>query len=134
MKFYNHNTTFSFGIYEGKTLSEIAAIQPSYIWWCSINLAHFFIEKDVIEDLKEIHSGFSMSEEALEKLAEKYEIWDSEQDDYPDYDDTDDYDRPDYQDYERDSFDALTDGQYGSYDDWRENGGDFDSLKDGLGY
>ena len=37
-------------------------------------------------------------------------------------------------DYNRDTFDALTDGQYGNYDDWREGGGDFDSLRDRLGY
>lgn len=40
----------------------------------------------------------------------------------------------DYNDYERDTFYALTDGMYGDYDEWRENGGDIDSLMDGLGY
>ncbi len=34
-------------------------------------------------------------------------------------------------DAERDTFDALTDGQYGDYDDF---GGDMDSLRDALGY
>ena len=37
-------------------------------------------------------------------------------------------------DYERDTFYALTDGMYGDYDEWRENGGNIDSLMDGLGY
>lgn len=37
-------------------------------------------------------------------------------------------------DYERDTFDALTDGQYGDYDEWKERGGDIDSLMDSLGY
>lgn len=35
---------------------------------------------------------------------------------------------------ERDTFYALTDGQYGDYDEWRERGGDIDSLMDSLGY
>ncbi len=35
---------------------------------------------------------------------------------------------------ERDNFNALTGGMYGEFDDWQENGGDFDSLKDGMGY
>ena len=35
---------------------------------------------------------------------------------------------------ERDTFNALTDGQYGDYDEWRERGGDIDSLMDSLGY
>lgn len=58
-----------------------------------------------------------------------------------DYDDSEyeedyehDYDDRDYHDYDRDTFYALTDGQYGDYDDWRDGGGDFDSLRDGLGY
>ncbi len=37
-------------------------------------------------------------------------------------------------DYERDTFYALTDGMYGDYDEWRENGGSIDSLMDCLGY
>ena len=50
-----------------------------------------------------------------------------------------DYDYNDYcsydsDDYERDTFYALTDGMYGDYDEWRENGGDIDSLMDSLGY
>jgi hypothetical protein len=45
-----------------------------------------------------------------------------------------DYDYRDDHDYNRDTFYALTDGQYGDYDDWREGGGDFDSLRDGMGY
>lgn len=51
--------------------------------------------------------------------------------DYDQYDSNDYYEEPDY---ERDTFDALTDGQYGDYDDWRDGGGDMDSLRDGLGY
>lgn len=34
-------------------------------------------------------------------------------------------------DYERDTFYALTDGDY---DEWRENGGSIDGLMDALGY
>jgi hypothetical protein len=62
-----------------------------------------------------------------EENDEDYEQ-DGEEDYEQDYDDRDDHD------YERDTFDALTDGQYGDYDDWREGGGDMDSLRDGLGY
>lgn len=44
------------------------------------------------------------------------------------------YEYRDNHDYDRDTFDALTDGQYGAYDDWRDGGGDFDSLRDRMGY
>ena len=33
-------------------------------------------------------------------------------------------------DNERDTFYALTDGMYGDYDEWKENGGDMDNLMD----
>ena len=36
--------------------------------------------------------------------------------------------------YDEQTFYALTDGQYGDYDDWKEAGGDIDSLRDGLGH
>lgn len=42
------------------------------------------------------------------------------------------YDEDD--DNERDTFYALTDGMYGDYDEWKENGGDMDNLMDSLGY
>ena len=61
----------------------------------------------------------------LLKRERKRQMYD---DDY--YGDWNDY----YRDLERDTFYALTDGQYGDYDEWREDGGDMDSLMDGLGY
>ena len=134
MKFYDLNTVLNFGKFKNKTIQEMAGIQPSYLDWCAINLEDFYIDKEEIEALKEAYPGFSFSEDAKGKLAEKYEVWENEQEDYLDYDSFDNYDRPDYQDYEQDTFDALTDGQYGSYDDWRENSGDIDSLMDGLGF
>jgi hypothetical protein len=35
-----------------------------------------------------------------------------------------------YDEDERNSFNALTDGQNGDYDDWKQNDGDFDNLRD----
>ena len=49
-----------------------------------------------------------------------------------DYFDEGDYD--DEPDYERDTFDALTDGQYGDYDDFKKGGGDIGELKERLGF
>jgi hypothetical protein len=36
--------------------------------------------------------------------------------------------------YERDNYDAITDGQYEDYDEWKNDDGDFDKLKDSLGF
>lgn len=48
-----------------------------------------------------------------------------------DYHDDFDYSEPDYYDepdYERDYFDAMTDGQLGDYDDFRDGGGNIDDI------
>lgn len=127
MKFYDLKTEFTFGKFEGKTMEEVLNLQPDYIDWCAKNLDHFYISDETINELKALKPDFLLTQEASEILNSKYEKWDSERDDY---DDNDNFEP----DYDRDTFDALTDGQYGDYDDWRENGGDFDSLMDGLGY
>jgi hypothetical protein len=129
MIFYNLDTKFFFGKFEGKTVREVLEIQHSYIDWCAIHLDHFFISDEVIEEIRSITPDFSISEEGQNKLFEKYETWENEQEDYEFYD-NDDY----YPDYERDTFYALTDGQYGDYDDFRENGGDMGRLRDALGF
>ncbi len=45
--------------------------------------------------------------------------------------DEENFERKNYDsDDERNSFNALTDGQNGDYDDWKDNGGNFDDLRD----
>jgi len=130
MNSYNLDTEFTFGKFEGKTVKEVLDIQPSYLDWCAVNLDHFYISDDIIEKIKAIIPDFKLSEEGKQKLNEKYETWENEQEDYDNYGD---YDYQDNYEYERDTFDVLTDGQYGDYDDFRENGGDMDHLRDILG-
>jgi hypothetical protein len=92
MKFYTLDTEFTFGKYEGKTVKEIIEIQPTYLDWCAINLDHFYISDEIIEEIKVIKPDFIITEEGKQKLAEKYSNWESEKR-QDDYDDFDDYDR-----------------------------------------
>ena len=92
MKFYTLDTEFTFGKYEGKTVKEILEIQPTYLDWCAINLDHFYISDEIIEEIKAIKPDFSITEEGKQKLADKYSTWENEQQ-QNDYDDYDDYDR-----------------------------------------
>jgi len=46
----------------------------------------------------------------------------------------DNFGKRDDDDEERDTFNALTDGQYGDFEDWKNNNGDYDNLRDDLGY
>ena len=98
MKFYDLETEFTFGKYEGKTLREILEIQPEYLDWCAINLDHFYISEEVIDEIKTINSDFTISVEGNKKLSEKYEQWENEQEDFDDdyYDSEDYYDDYDY--------------------------------------
>ncbi|MDR2651083.1 MAG: hypothetical protein LBC68_02035 [Prevotellaceae bacterium] len=125
MKFYDIDTKFDFGKYTGKTLQEVLEIQPSYINWCIINLTHFYISEDVIDEIKSIKPDFTLSEEELQKLDNKYDTWNEQE--------IDKYDKHTYYsddyDWDRETFDALTDGMYGDYD---ENV-DIDSLMTFLG-
>ncbi|WP_433896561.1 hypothetical protein [Sphingobacterium mizutaii] len=102
MKFYTLDTEFTFGKFQGNTLRQVIDIQPSYLDWCSLNLDHFYMSNEVIEEIKGVIPDFKLSDEGVAKLNDKYEVWENEQEN--DYDDYDDY-------HERESF-----GQYaGSY-------------------
>ena len=49
-------------------------------------------------------------------------------------DDYSGYDDPGETDWKKESYYALTDGAYGTYDNFIENGGDLDYLMDFLGF
>lgn len=72
MKFYNLDTEFTFGIFEGKSLLEILELELSYVEWCAINLDHFFISESVIEEIKAIKPEFELSDEGKQELNTKY--------------------------------------------------------------
>ena len=109
------------------SIQQVFELNPSYVDWCILNLEHFNIEEDVFYELQSLNSLFQFSEKSLHKLQSS---WQEELD-------VDDYEEPDYDpysDWERDSFDALTDGQCGSYDDFNDNGGDWDTMMAGMGH
>ena len=86
MKFYDLDTEFTFGKYQGKTVRQIIDLQPSYFEWCAMNLDHFYISNEVIQEIQIIIPNFSISQEGQISLDKKYKIWEDEQDDYNDSD------------------------------------------------
>lgn len=128
MKFYNLDTEFTFGKFEGKTIRDVIELQPSYLNWCSTNLDHFYISDEILTEIQIIKPNFRLTQESINSLKQKFDNWEIEQEDDADEDDLG------YQYTDRDTFDALTDGAYGDYDDWRDGGGDMDNLKEGMGY
>ncbi|MBK7339563.1 MAG: tetratricopeptide repeat protein [Saprospiraceae bacterium] len=126
---YQSNYRVGFGNYEGQNLSSIINEDPEYVLWCIINLDHFSINKALFLNPKLRNEPLFLS--ALEHNLIKEQIiekWTPGDDDY-DYGSRDEY-YDDYHDYERDTFDALTDGQLG---DWDEFGGDIDDIMTWLG-
>ena len=79
MKFYDLNTEFTFGIYVGKTVKQVLDLQPSYLDWCAINLDHFYISSEVIQEIQIISPNFSISQEGQQHLDSKYHTWENEQ-------------------------------------------------------
>lgn len=71
MKYYDIDTVFTFGKYDGMSVKEVVSIQPSYIDWCAVNLDHFYIDDSEIANLREISPGFSLSEEAVKQASGK---------------------------------------------------------------
>jgi len=120
MKFYNLDTEFTFGKFEGKTVKDILDIQPSYLDWCAINLDHFYISDEVVEEIKAIKPDFTLTEEGKQKLADKYTSWEAEQD----QDDGDD------DHYERESTYENYNGSYAQdVEGWSDQ--DIDDVFDG---
>jgi hypothetical protein len=96
MKEYTQNSLLKFGKYNGSILEDIAKTDPNYINWCIINLDHFYLSEEALEELR-TNSGLVVSEEANLALEQKRsEISDaSDSNDY----DFDDYERRTYDDY-----------------------------------
>jgi len=75
MKFYNLDTEFSFGEFNGKTLKQILHIQPSYLDWCAVNIDQFYVTDVVIEEIKTIIPDFALTKKGKQMLADKYSAW-----------------------------------------------------------
>ena len=124
MKFYEMDTVFTFGKHKGLTAEEVFQNNPSYLEFCALNLDHFFLSEEVIEEIKSLKPDFSLSQKALDRLEEKYDEW--LQKDEPDQ--APDYNYQNNRDLDRDNFWALTDGMLGDYDDWTDAGLDIDDA------
>lgn len=122
---YQSHYRIGFGTYEGKLLSEIIEENPEYVLWCIINLEHFSIDKSLFLKAK-------LKNEPTYLLALEHnfikELVLAKWNPYNGGADFDYYD--DNQDHNRDTFEALTDGHLG---DWEDFEGNIDDVKTWLG-
>lgn len=120
MKFYDLNTEFTFGKYIGNTIRQIVDLQPSYLDWCAINLEHFVMSDDTIEEIKKIKPSFAFSAEGIEKMDDKIEQWNNEELSYQYFDEGYDDKNADYNQTDWSNFDDGLDMDQQSIEFWNQ--------------
>ena len=107
MKLYNINDRFSFGKHTGKTILEVIGEDIGYINWCIINLDHFVISDDSIDEIKKCVPEFKLSDLAEQVRLQKMNKIETETDA-----DLDDFDDDDY---------GSSGEKYGWYNGWSDD-------------
>ncbi len=82
MKLYNLNSKLDFGEYSGKSLKDIYMTDPDYIEECILDVPGFCFNPGNIDKLEDMHPEFVFSQEAIEKLEEKFDIYEEEENDF----------------------------------------------------
>ncbi len=141
MKFYDIDSVFTFGKYEGQSIAEVYEKDPKYIKFCEENIDEFYVSPSVMRELKTMNRAINDSalldvnfdkmtddevDAFLSNLEEEEEFDDSKlerdfdwenndfADDSPFDEFEDEYDEEDFTDEFGDSFDEGFDG--GIYD------------------
>jgi hypothetical protein len=118
MKLYSLSSKLDFGEYKGKTLQEVFMQDPDFIEESILENPTFCFNPGSIEALEDMHPEFSFSDEAVEKLEEKYDIYEDEENHYEEDENFSEDDLKNLgimDDYE-DDYEDMSDGG-GFYDD-----------------
>lgn len=59
MKFYDLDSEFIFGKYEGMTIKEVFEKDPKYIDFCFNNIDEFYVSPEVMKELRSLDPKFS---------------------------------------------------------------------------
>lgn len=124
MKFYDLDSVFTFGKYEGKTIKEVFESDPKYIDFCFNNIDEFYVSPEVMRELRAMNlaeiteptslESFDdeMLDAYLDDATEELDGFDEsvlEDDEEPLWDDEEDYDI------------GFDDDDFESYDDYDDN-------------
>ena len=123
MKLYSLNTKLDFGEYKGETLKDVFVKDPDFIEASILENTGFVFPENLLEKLEEMHDNFIFSDEAVEKLHDKYEIYEEEENEFDDFEAFSDDDLKNL---------GIMDDSYGDdYNDPADSGGYYD---DSYGY
>jgi hypothetical protein len=118
MKLYSLSSKLDFGDYKGKTLKEVFTEDPDYIEECILDNPTFCFNPSNIDALEDMHQEFAFSEEAVEKLEEKYDTYEEQENNF---EDMENFSPEDLKNFgisdDLDDFDDFDDDSGGYYDD-----------------
>jgi hypothetical protein len=121
MKFYDVESEFTFGKYEGKTLQEVFEKDPKYIDFCFNNYDEFYVSPDVMKELRNLNL-----KEVSPLLADTDDLNDDELDSFFDEaEEVNDFEPEEFNeeelDWENDDISAITDDEFDNFDDFDED-------------
>ncbi|NOU47552.1 MAG: hypothetical protein HOO86_10885 [Bacteroidales bacterium] len=121
MKFYDVESEFSFGKYEGKTLQEVFEKDPKYIDFCFNNYDEFYVSPDVMKELRNLNL-----QAASPVLDDTDDLNDDELDSFFDeVEEVNDLEPENFNeeelDWENDDISAITDDDFESFDDFDDD-------------
>ena len=62
MKFYDIDSVFTFGKYEGMTIAEVYEKDPKYLKYCEENIDEFYVSPSVMRELKSMNRAINDSD------------------------------------------------------------------------
>jgi hypothetical protein len=121
MKFYDVESEFTFGKYEGKTLQEVFEKDPKYIDFCFNNYDEFYVSPDVMKELR------SLNLQAISPtLADVDDLSDDELDSFFDeVEEVNDFEPENFNeedlDWDDDDISGIADDDFESFDDFDDD-------------
>lgn len=122
MKLYSLNSKLDFGDFKGKTLKEVFLKDPDYIEECIIENSTFCFNPSNIDAMEDMHAQFAFSQEAVDKLEEKFDTYEEQENNF---EEIENFSPDDLKNL------GISDDMNDDFDDYDDAGGFYD---DNYGY
>jgi len=126
MKLYSLSTKLDFGEYKGLSLKDVFMKDPDFIESAILDNPTFCFSDSTLEKLEDLDTGFTFSDEAVERLGEKYEIYEEEENEF---DEMENFSNEDLK-----NFGIIDDPIEDDYDDLGGGGNSYYDDSDRYGY
>lgn len=93
---YTLDSIFNLPKHRGRTVREVAKIDPSYVYWCIRDVDSFYVSEETFLAIKDINRPFRLTvakrEETRRALDEKKKRWEDQEKEYNSVSGIDEYD------------------------------------------